>query len=183
MNITLTGDANSILGRIRNLSERGIGRASGVALDAENALTVSHIQYSRMNFPFPGSTTLEGLRSISGRLKSSVRQTAARIEGNAVVSGIGSNVEYMGVHEFGFEGDVMVSPHTRRVESRNVVRIGPRGGKKTIAEGIAQVRSFTRHMRLPERAPIRRGIEDRAANYTQRISQEIVHAWNTGGGA
>lgn len=179
MIILLTDNANDILGRVRDLAERGIGRAIAVALDAENALTVSHIQISRMNFPFPGDTTLEGLRSISGHLKSSVRQTPARIVGDAVISGIGSNVVYMGPHEFGFEGDVTVSPFTRRVSSRNVG--GPRGGKKLRAEGIAFVRGFTRHMRLPERAPLRRGIADRAANYTQRISQEIEHAWNTGG--
>lgn len=61
---------------------------------------------------------------------------------------VGTNVEYAAVHEYGFDGNVTIKAHTRRAPAR---RGAAKRGKKA-ATGIANVRSFTRHMRMPKRA-------------------------------
>jgi hypothetical protein len=49
----------------------------------------------------------------------------------------------------------------------------------TVAQGISFVKSFRRHMHMPERAPIRRGIEDRLESYSGSLSRAIVDAVNS----
>lgn len=151
-----------------------------------------------------GPETL-GVRT--GRLRRSVRPSKARVVAGGVVSSIGSNVKYMGVHEFGFDGEVEVRPHARK---RFVVReffaaeakdaslsqflkalkkgkdrgaFLPGGSSNVVSRRIVrkrvrgqdvEVRGHKRRMVMKERAPIRRGIEDRAAEYGEALTGAIV---------
>lgn len=139
-------------------------------MDEQNQFTVGHIQRKYMSFPKQGPSTLEGLRVQTNRLRASLRAAAAQIAGTAVVSGIGSNVKYAGVHETGFQGEVQVPAHDRR---------RPTTGKKSksgepAATGPIQVKAHTRTVNLPARRYISRGIEDRLPLYGKRLSEAII---------
>ena len=134
-------------------------------IDLQNELTVGHIQATRMSGrgPFPVEEGRLGVRT--GRLRQSLRPSKATIAGGkTIVSAIGTNVIYMGPHEFGFTGLVNVRAHARR-------------GKK----GVHQVKAHARQANVPSRAPIRQGIEDRAPAYGRAISEAFVRGWDKGG--
>jgi phage gpG-like protein len=168
--IALTTNAQQVLAGLRAFPSR---MAAGIcsALDRENELTVAHIAEARMSQR--GPTTLG---RITSRLVRSVRRTRAVATATEVVSAIGSNVEYMGVHEFGFRGIVTVKKHVRRIASRDVRGVVDQK-RRIVAKGVAFVREHEREMDVPQRAPIRLGIEDRAAAYTASISSAIERAW------
>lgn len=160
--IELTPEA---LRTIRNLQQlpANMGGAIARVLDLENDQTVSRIQKTYMSRR--GRNTL-GVRT--NRLRGSIRRNKAQVSGLSVISGIGSNVEYMGVHEFGYDGPQSVSAHTRRINHIFGV---------PSAEPIVQnVRAHTRQVSFPERAPIRKGIRDRLPTYGSEISRAIVEA-------
>ena len=170
----LTDNANEILARLHGFKPVLLASLMR-SLDYQNELTVGHIQADYLSRRGPDT-----LGVVTNRLRSSIRRTEAVVSGDSITSSIGSNVEYAGVHEFGFDGMVTVRPFTRRVASRDSIRVGPRGGKKKIAEGISFVRGFQRHMVVKERAPIRRGIADRTENYREGLSQAVIDAWGKG---
>ena len=157
----LTPEAQRVVDRLRTMPER-MGREVAAVMDRENELTVGHISARYLSRRGPRSL---GVRT--NRLRSSLRRNRARITGGlGVVSSIGSNVEYMGVHEFGFSGTVSVRSHTRRVTQAFGVPLSP--------PVSTNVRAHTRRMDIPERAPIRRGIRDRMDDYVRSISQAIT---------
>ena len=182
INIQLTDNANAIVAKLQHFPEK-MSQALCRAMDYQNELTIGHIQADRMSARGPFT-----LGVVTNRLRGSIRRSNAAVFGNSIIGKIGSNVVYMGVHEFGFDDDVTVNAYTRRCASRNVQRfVAGRETKrltaiklKTVAEGIAQVRSFTRHMRMPERAPIRLGISDRRDDYSAAFSRAIIDAWQGG---
>lgn len=66
--------------------------------------------------PFPIAQGKLGVRT--GRLRRSIRATKPQLNlrtGEISVS-YGSNVAYFAIHEFGFQGDVQVKGHTRRLD-------------------------------------------------------------------
>ncbi len=101
--------------------------------------------------PFPVAEHRLGV--VTGRLRSSVRATPARIVGQSVIVSIGTPVEYARAHEFGFEGDVTVRAHDRQ-------------GHK--------VREHQRHVKIAERAPIRTGIKQHINELQHSIAQEVL---------
>jgi hypothetical protein len=149
-----------------------LNRLRGV-MDRENELTVAHIQQARATGqgPFPVTENRLGVRT--GRYRRSIRRSPARVIQGAVVSSIGSNLAYAGVHEFGFRGPVNVKPHTRQVASRNV-RGTVDGKRKLVAKGLAFVRGHSRQVDVPARAPITTGIQDRAAAYSAAASEAVI---------
>ena len=86
---------------------------------------------------------VEGGRTMidTGRLMKSITSRAYRDRAE-----VGTNVIYAAIHQFGFEGDVEVKSHIRKVKSRDI-----RKGRKKIASGITVVRSHSRHMNIPAR--------------------------------
>ena len=190
--IEITSNAAECAAQMRAAPTRML-QAIAHALDLENELTVGHIQAEHLTGtgPFPPSEHRLGV--VSNRLRSSVRPSAAKIVDNGVSSSIGTNVAYAGIHEFGFDGTVTVRSHTRRIFARKgqagreliftLLRWDGAGHikkgrtiKKMVAAEVT-VRSFKRHMRMPERAPIRTGIEERIPNYSRSISAAILTAW------
>jgi hypothetical protein len=92
--------------------------------------------------------------------------------GSQIVSAIENNVRYARVHEYGFDGDVEVQSFTRRQASRNVGR-----GKKMKAQGVAFVHSFMRHMNIPARAPVRKGMAERLPIYVSSLSRVVTRTF------
>lgn len=169
LTITLDPAAQALLRRLETFP----GPAIAAAMDRENELSIGHIQSERMSRRGP-----ETLGVVSNRLRSSLRRTVAVIETNSVASSIGSNVKYMGVHEFGYQGTVQVSPFLRRNPRGNITTLTRRGATKLIASGVSHVRAHSRTMKMPERAPIRRGLADRSTAYGRAISDAIIEHYS-----
>ncbi len=104
--------------------------------------------------PFPVSDHRLGV--VTGRLRQSLRATPARVEGQSVIIGIGTPVEYARLHEFGWEGDVKVRAHERNGHT---------------------VREHERHVTIAERAPIRTGIKEHLGEMQTSITEEITKGW------
>jgi len=139
-------------------------RRMAKVLDQQNELTVGHIISRRMTGqgPFPATEGRLGVRT--GRLRRSIRRTRATIVNDGVVSAIGTNVKYMGPHEFGGQ----TPPHVIEARSGKALRFG--GGGKVI------FRKRVKHpgSKIPARRPIFRGIEDRRHMYEQAMGQATV---------
>jgi len=84
-----------------------------------------------------------------------------------VVATVGTNVKYAAVHEFGFNGDVTVRSHVRKVASRSIG-----AGKKQTVQGIGFVREHTRHMVIPERSYLRSTVRE----FQPQIKSELKAA-------
>lgn len=163
-------------------------------MDYENQLTISHIQLRYLSFPKDFIGPVDGLRVRSNRLRSSLWAAKARVVGGALLSSIGTNVNYAGVHEYGYNGPVQVRAFTRVNKALDVYRtvtigefdlktgrISRRKAKRErVASGISRVRAHTRHVHYAERAPIRRGIADRVPAYTVALEQAAL-AYLSGG--
>lgn len=161
------------------------------ALDRENELTVGHIVRERATGkgPFPVSEGKLGVRT--SRYRRSIRRTKAEASGTSISSAIGSNVRYAGAHEFGFEGVVNVRAHRSQNRALDVYQVrgrqvrgwelaGAGGRGKRVALGFTTVRAHQMRMRIPARAPIRRGIEDRVAHYSQALGAAVASAFEKG---
>jgi hypothetical protein len=155
-------------------------------LDLQNEMTGSHIIAKRMSRRGP-----ETLGVVTSRLRSNVHRTAARIQGDGIMSAIGNNVRYMGGHEFGFTGTVQVKEHRARHHALDVFKVGRQGtltrglelpdigrsrrNRKTqVADGFVTVRAHPMKMNIKERAPLRRGINDRITDYRAALSGSVV---------
>ena len=166
--ITITGGARRRLQKLSDPSQ--VAEALKREMDKQNQLTVGWIQKQYLSFPQTGPTRPDGLRVISNRLRGSLRASQATFDSQGITSAIGSNVEYAYGHEFCLHQTVNVPSYNRRMKSRDVLN-----GRKVIAEGFCTVRAHTMKMNFPERRPVRRGISDRAGQYTQAFSAAILN--------
>lgn len=159
--MALTPAAIKAVKDLRQLPENATAAVQKV-MDTENQYTVGRIQRRYMSKR--GPTTL-GV--VTNRLRNSVRGAKTKITGTLDIStGIGSNVRYMGPHEFGFHGFQTVKAHTRR---------GTHLFGVALATPITMsVRTHTRRVDIQERAPIRKGIRDRLPQYREALSDTIV---------
>jgi phage virion morphogenesis protein len=85
----------------------------------------------------------------SGRLFDSITS-----ESGPDFASVGTNMIYGNVHQFGFDGDVAVRAHVRRVRGRDVWGQGEGRGRRKqqlMASGVGFVRAHTRRMRIPPR--------------------------------
>ncbi len=166
------------------------------------ALALGKITRSRFTGkgPFPVPQGRLGVRS--NRLRSSLRWNVtgqpgqaggerSRIEGNTVTGSMGSNVEYAGVHEYGFTGEVQVRSFRRQVSPTQFVKKGLgvlKGTKKLGKEafkaalGMESVRAHRRRMNVPARAPLGSGLREHGGIITQQIGAALRAAWIKIGG-
>ena len=158
--IRLTQQAQLILAGLRAFPEK-MAAALVAEMDRQNEFTVGHIQKNRMTRRGP-----ETLGVVTNRLRSSVRPTKAVLQGGEIQSAIGSNVVYMGIHEFGGQ----TKPHKIFPKKGRALAF-MRGGKSVVVKSVNHPGS-----KIPARAPIRRGIEDRAENYSRALSAAILRA-------
>lgn len=157
-------------------------------MDAQNLETVGHIQQYRLQ-PFasrPYPPQQGRLRNPNGHLLRSLRASEAVVVGGAIESAIGTNIEYAGVHEFGFVGTVQIAAHRRqrapRGKAPTTSTFDFASGKitkkkkrsKGNVSGSIEVRAHSRRMNIPVRAPIRRGVEDRATQYANALAAAVL---------
>lgn len=142
----------------------GLSRAIKRGMDKGHLLAVTMIQRARFSGKGPFEPSKGKLGVVSGVLRRSIDATPATIdnESRLVVSAeLGSNVdgnepvEYFNAHEFGSTETVRVRAHKR---------------------GESKVKAHTRVMNTPERAPLRRGLQDRSVQnvYIDEIEGELV---------
>lgn len=117
--------------------------------------------------PFPIAAHQLGVRS--GRLRKSLRATPAEVSGSSVTVKIGTAVRYAAAHEFGFKGKVAVKPHQRTIKKAF--------GVKLKAPSTHGVKAHQRTVSIPERAPIRTGIEENLPTFSNEITREVKAAF------
>ena len=162
-------------------------KAIAEAMDKRNELTTGQIQRQKLSRRGPDT-----LGVVTNRLRLSARPAKAVISGDVILSAIGSNVSYAGVHEFGFTGTVQVKGFTRRIfgtgrggERATVTKVTFRRDKNgniverrkdrdVKVEGTQTVRAHTRRVNMPARAMFRTGIAERQANYSAALSRAVV---------
>lgn len=156
-------------------------KAMAEAMDYENEATKRKIVKERLTGtgPFPVSMHRLGVRS--NKLRDSLRVTDATVHGSRILGMIGTNIEYAGVHEFGFKDTVSIPAHTRsRVKVETVVRIGKDGrqrkSKRQVRVADIGVKAHKRDMNIPARAPITTGVEERLDALGNAMSVAIVEA-------
>jgi hypothetical protein len=162
--IKLTDESKRMLASLSDLRQK-ILRSIADATDLQHQATIGHIQEKRMsadkfNPPRPPSEGV--LRTLTNRLRGSLRASKATISESGVTSAIWTNVKYAGPNEFGSK------PH----------KILPKKGKALKFEfnGNTLYRRSVNHPGTPARAPIRRGIEDRLPQYEKALSRAVVEA-------
>ena len=170
--IQIDREAEAVLRKVQQVDAQMDVRIAA-AMDRQNQFTIGHIQRDYLSFPKQGPTQPIGCRTVTNRLRGSIRASATAVRNGQIETAIGSNVSYAAAQEFGFEGDVTVRPYTRRGRPQ-ATRIG---GKLVTVQAQIAVRGFTRHMNLPGRAFIRTGIADRMDAYRGAVSKAIVDSW------
>jgi phage gpG-like protein len=165
ISIRLTDQSKELIAQFPLRADMAL-TAMAKELDRQNELTIAYAQENKLSAP---SATTLGVRT--GLLRRSLRRNDAVVSADTITGAIGTNVKYAAVHEYGFDGDVEVSAFTRRVRSRDV-----RVKRKLTAFGVAYVRAFTRHMRMPARPFISSSIAERLDAYCTGLSNAAVAA-------
>lgn len=164
-------------------------------LDLEQNRTIRALTLGRMGFSSAGPVQSNGLRRISSTAVRSLRFIPAVNDGNGVVSELGSNLRYVIAHEKGFNGDVFIRAHFRRLfkygRARMVKFINPVTG----LEGTQRKRSrrvlkdefgddretivvaHQRHMAMPARHMIRDTLIERIPAYNATFAKAVPAMW------
>jgi hypothetical protein len=173
--IELSEEAKATLRAVQRLPDRAVAGIAK-AMNRENFLTVSHIQLQYLSFGRGEAASPIGLRVQSNRYRQSLRASMARVNGQRVVSDIGSNakskgVSYPAVHEFG----ATIPAH--KITAKRGKALAFMIGDRLVLRKSVQHPGMT----LPARAPIQRGIKDRLSAYQTAISAEVAGAWQREG--
>lgn len=121
--------------------------------------------------PFPISE--QRLGNISGRLKRDLHAEPAVKTANGYQGKIGSIMEYFGIHEFGFEGEVSVREHSRKAAT--LTKPGPfrdtaKGRllsvrQKSLLFRAKTIKAHKRKLKIEARQPLRAAL----AQHSRRI--------------
>jgi len=152
--IELSHEAQDLIRKFGGLPT-SIGPALARTMRFQNQLTVGHIVATKLTNSGPAF-----LNARTSRLRGSVRASVPSISGSTVESTIGTNVRYAAVHEYG------CGPYTIRARTAKALRWGN-------ASGVHFSRTV-RHPGFPARRMFETGVEERAENYGDALSQTIV---------
>lgn len=135
--------------------------------------------------PFPVADQKLGV--VTGRLRRDLHAEPVQLTTSGFSTRIGSNVEYFGAHEAGFDGTVQVKAHTRdrhEVNRPQQTRTS-KGGKafsiRANRYGLLSqsVRAHSRHMKVPARQPLITAIREHSQRiislHLDRAIQEILN--------
>lgn len=172
LNIKITSNAKEAVKKLEAFPQK-LKLAIVAEMNKQNQLAIGEITRNRLTGKGPFPVSEHRLGVVTARLRKSINASNAQITGDTVQSRIGTNVEYAGVHEFGFSGSIFVNSHTRRSHLR---RIGRRATRTRIAEAI--VTGHGRNVDIPARAAIKTGLDDYEPTYGQGISDAITAAWD-----
>lgn len=203
MKILLSPQAQQLVARFRNAD--ALVRVLARAIDKQNVLTVGQIQEKRLTGKGPFPVQEHRLGERSHLYRKSIRHAPAAISGTTIESGIGANVKYAAVHEFGGRIDIPPRRSTLRfktvkvkgrkekfdkqgrlvqgfeADSRRLAKqksnsnlwVFARAGDKTAEETQVNIAGYS--ITLPERRPVRTGIEERLGEYGAALSRAVVN--------
>lgn len=187
ISIPITTNAEAALAQMQNLAPQLLA-AVARTMDDENLLTIGHINAQRMTGkgPFPVSEHKLGVRT--GNLRRSLRASKTRLVGDSLVSTIGSNIVYAGIHEFG--GVIKHPPRAGSVRLRtnqqgallrqkNNPSLAVFAGRRHKSAKEVAFTAGAHEVTMPARAPIATGIEDRRAAYGEAVSKTIEETWKS----
>ena len=120
----------------------------------------------------------------TNRLRTSFLRSPSRLDGTRITASVGSPVKYWFAHEFGFDGNVSVAAHSRQTafrEDGSQVKVRTaRRSKKPHTFRTGQVKAHARHLRIPERAPMRTGLTNQLPEMNRILSGVIIRDLNGG---
>ena len=180
--ITLTKEAEQIVRNLQTLPV-AVMKAIAAGMDKANQFAVGRIQKDHLTGTGPFPVELHKLGKRSSRLLGSVNASPAVVEGETVRSGIGSNVSYAAIHEFGGR----IHKPARQVKTRLHTHASGALVRQLSGAAIFAKKSHTRFkevisqgkahdINIPERAPFRTGIAEAAPDYRREISRAIIAA-------
>lgn len=187
--IELSKEASDLLGRISD--RKGVLTAIAREMDIQNDLTISHLVAQRLTGKGPFPVSEHRLGEVTHLLRRSPRATKAFLVGqDTVVSAIGSNVKYAGIHEFGgtIKRVLLAGSVRLRTDKRgNLLRQGKNGKLAIFAKDrhkltttVAYAGGKRYEVVIPARAPFWHAISDRAPATGAAVSQAIVRFWEGG---
>lgn len=176
----LSANAQAIVARLDGLPDAMKQGIAG-ALDEQNQLTIGHAQVNYLRGPRP-----QKLGVVTSRLRGSLSAAESRVSADRIVSTIGTNVAYAGIHEHGFNGPVQVPQHTRtnsRPAKATAGSVDLGTGRITrrprpAGASSVTVRAHTRRMKMPARPFLQPAVADRLQDYGNAVSTAIESAWD-----
>jgi len=180
--VELSSESESMIDRLRQFAPYKIPLALKRAMDSAIPEAIDDIRSNRLSGKGPFPPDEHRLGEVTGLLKSSVEPIPSTMDVSDDSCTIGGGIQVIGViyapvHEFGYTGTQSVSSHSR---SRTKVRTTSRSGRilkrpvKTITQHA--VRSFTRHMDIPARAPFRTGMQENLFRISDATLSELRKA-------
>lgn len=175
----LSPAARALLEQIKDMPF-AMRRAIVRGMDRAGLLTVSHIQEQRLTGQGPFPVEEHRLGVVTSRLRTSLRWSSAAANGDTVTGGIGSNVIYAAIHEFGGIINRTVKAGTARLREERDGSLLKRGNLATFAKKshkrvrevpYAGGKQYQIHM--PARAPIGHGIADNLPVFEREIMAEV----------
>lgn len=125
----------------------------------------------------------EVLHNRTGTLRRSINRvivdTPARIEAQ-----VGTNVVYAAIHEYGFDGEVNVREHVRRLYAEGTEKLsgashgGIRSWKRVQGQmrGETTVKAHSRHVKMPERSYLRSSLKEMGPQIAEGIRAAALGA-------
>lgn len=159
----LTPDVEAAL---RGLKPDALRKAIARGMHRGTLLIKGRIEAQRLTGKGPFPVSQHRLGVVSGRLRQSLRMSGPVVSGDTITTSIGTNVEYAAAHEFGFNGSVKVRAHE--------VTMTKLFGRKLETPLRFSRLPFTRKVTIPERRPIRAGIEANMNLIEREIVREVT---------
>lgn len=124
----------------------------------------------------------------TNRLRSSLRWSPARIDGQSVTGGMGGNVEYLRIHELGGTIKRKVKPGKVRLRETKTGALLKRGNLAVFAKqkGSKPHKLFREveyegggeyEIHMPARAPLGHGMADHLTDFTSAMTEELRKTW------
>lgn len=190
LTIGLSDEARALSEKLAQWPEAAVlAIARGMDRGAELALGKITEERFTGEGPFPPIEGRLGVRT--NRLRSSLRWSKAQIAGQSVTGGMGSNVEYLRIHELGGVIKRKVKPGKVRLRE-------DRSGNLLRQESDARLAVFAKQkgkgahklyrevpyegggeyeIRMPARAPLGHGIADHLTDFTGAMLDELRKTW------
>jgi hypothetical protein len=191
----LTPEALEVIARYKGAPTR-LFPVMQRAMNGQNNRLLAKILPQRFSGKGPFPPEQHRLGEVTGHLYDSIRATDAVVNGGGVSSGIGSNLKYFAIHEFGFNGQVVVNAHLRTMVQKRIAgrlqstrELGEAGllnkhgaikpgavkkGKVAVTLKKVTVDQYTRWMQMPDRSPLQTGIRENLTEYARGMSAAIV---------
>ena len=141
--------------QVRNAIEQMIDRSRNSIVNEMQAVTVDLTAVVKRD-----KLSGQVLRRVSGDLSRSVSPNTT-VEGDKIIGTVGTNLFYGRIHEYGFNGSVAVSAHTRNTKY-----------------GAQNVRAHNRRVNLPERSFLRSSLSEMLPEIRERLAKSLARGLN-----